>query len=309
MDIPSRAELSIIVTIVDGGRALVRCLDALVAQVDAPRIEVIVPFDTTIAEPAALADRYPDFRFLDIGQLLDHPPANAFDAHELFDRRRTAGLKAATAPLLAMIEDRGWPRPDWARAILDAHRTYGDGVVGGAVECVAGTSRGWAVFFLDFGRYQAPFDDEQPEYVTDTNVSYRREALEAVRPLWEFRYQEAVVNWALRDKGISLRLTAAPVTVQQRDPLPLGEMALERFHWGRVFGEVRARGKPFSARLKWIASIPLLPPVLYVRHLRRQMRLRRHVGTYLAATPMLLFLLTFWAIGELRGYLEAEGAR
>ncbi len=309
MDTPPRAELSIIVTIVDGGQTLVRCLDALVAQVDAPRLEVIVPWDATIAEATALAARYPTFRFLEIGHLLDHPPVDAFEAHELFDRRRTAGLKAATAPYLAMIEDRGWPRPDWARAIVEAHRTFSDGVIGGAVDCVAGTARMWAVFFLDFGRYQAPFDDERPEYVTDTNVSYRREALEAVRPLWDFRYQEAVVNWALRARGVGLRLTAAPVTVQQRDPLSLGAMALERFHWGRVFGEVRAREAPAAARLTWIVSVPLLPVVLYARHLRRQMRLGRHVGTYVAATPLILFLLVFWSLGELRGYLDARPAR
>ena len=88
-------DLSVIVTIVDGGDALERCLDALCAQENAPSLEVIIPFDSTVATSARLAAKYPAFRFLDIGVLADRAPENAYEEHELFDRRRTAGLEIA----------------------------------------------------------------------------------------------------------------------------------------------------------------------------------------------------------------------
>jgi hypothetical protein len=59
-------------------------------------------------------------------------------------------------------------------------------------------------------------------------------------------------------------------------------------------------------RLKWIASAPILPTVLYARHLRRQARLGRHLFDFAKATPMMLYLLGFWSLGELVGYLEAD---
>ena len=307
-DNQNNPDISVIVTVVDGGDTLVRCLDALLAQEEGPRLEVIIPFDSSIAEVGALASQYPNFDFLDLGDLADRPPANEFEQHELYDRRRTAGLRAARTDLLAMIEDRGWPRPDWAKEMVKAHRTHDDAVIGGGIDNAERGLVRWAIFFLDFGRYQAPFETDDPEYVSDTNICYKRAAIEEVEHLWRFKYQESVVNWALRDKKAGLRLEAGPMTMQQRSAPGLVEMTMERVHWARTFGQVRARGASLPARLKWMAITPLLPIVLYVRHLRRQLRIGRHVPAFLMATPVTLYLLTFWSIGEFIGYLEAKGA-
>ena len=301
-------DLSVIVTVVDGGDSLIRCLDALVGQEDAPHLEVIIPFDNTIAEVGGLATKYPDFLFLDLGSLADGPPSNAYEEHELFDRRRSGGLLAAKGDLLAMIEDRGWPRPDWAREMMTAHSRYRDGVIGGGVESAARGMARWAIFFLDFGRYQTPFDTDNPEYVTDTNICYKRAALFQVKAIWRDKYQESVVNWALRDNDVGLRLEPGPKTVQQRSGLGFVDMAMERVHWGRTFGQVRARGASLPARLKWIAITLLLPVVLYVRNLRRQYRLGRHMKEFFMATPVMAYLLIFWSIGEFIGYLEAKSS-
>jgi len=119
-------------------------------------------------------------------------------------------------------------------------------------------------------------------------------------------YKESEVNWALRDMGVGLLLTPAPVTVQHRGQVSLSRMIAERFHWARVYGQQRKRGASTANRLKWIIAAPVLPFVLYVRHLRRQLRLRRRVGAFLAASPYMLALLAFWSIGELVGYLEPD---
>lgn len=300
-------EISVVVTVVDGGEALRRCLDALSSQERAPRLEVVIPYDDTMRDVGTLASRFPDFRFLDLGRLAESAPRNEFEKHELYDRRRTGGLKIAAAPLVAMIEDRGAPRADWARAMVDAHARHADAVIGGAVENRPSDLKRWAIFFVDFSRYQAPFDNIHPEYVTDTNICYKREALWEVSSVWAYKYQEAAVNWALRDRGFALRLDPAPRTVQSRGPIGLRAMAGERFNWGRVYGEQRARSAPFPARIKWMAMTPLLPPLLYLRHFGKQLRVKRHIGAFLAATPITLFLVTFWALGELRGYLDAGG--
>jgi hypothetical protein len=53
-----------VVTIVDAGPALERCLNALAAQHDAPDLEVVIPWDDTAHAVTLLAARFPAFRFL-----------------------------------------------------------------------------------------------------------------------------------------------------------------------------------------------------------------------------------------------------
>jgi hypothetical protein len=304
-DSATNPQLTVLITVIDGGDVLTRCLDAIGAQENAPPMRVIVPYDETIPEIAALADRYPAVEFLNLGALCDGAPKNAYEEHVVFDKRRSGGLAAAKSDLIALIEDRGWPQKDWARAMVDAHAAYPEGAIGGAIDCAAKTALNWAIFFADYGRYQAPFDTDHPDYASDTNICYKRAAVEATRSLWADQYREAEVNWAVRDRAGGLRLDAAPQTMQQRTPAKLGRVMNERLHWGRMYGQVRAEGVPFAGRLKWLIAAPILPVFLYVRHLRRQLRLGRHVGWFFLATPAMFYILFFWALGEFIGYLEA----
>ena len=81
--------LSVILTVVEGEPALSRCLQALAEQRDAPPFEVLVPYDDTVKETAVLEARYPQFNFMPLGALIPTAtPKDAFEEHELFDRRR-----------------------------------------------------------------------------------------------------------------------------------------------------------------------------------------------------------------------------
>lgn len=302
---PSPA-LSVIVTVVDGGRILERCLDALTHQTDDPPLEVIVPYDDTIGDVSRLSDRFPGVRFLPLGSLNDpRLVRNEFAQHDLYDRRRAAGLEAASAPLVAMVEDRGRPRADWAREIIGLIEGGEYAAVGGAVENGADSIVLWAVFFCDFGRYQAPLDQIDPEYMTDVNICYTREALDSVRHLWAYKYQEAKVNWALRRQGRRFYLSDRPIVVEERRPTRMLRLFAERVHWARVFGQVRGRETSPLKSMLWALTTPLLPFLLFARHFRRQLRKRRHISEFVAAAPVTFALLAFWALGECIGYCEA----
>ncbi|MBK7284245.1 MAG: hypothetical protein IPI83_07590 [Sphingomonadales bacterium] len=60
-------KLTIVVTVVDGGRYLRDCLLAIMAMEDAPPLEIIVPYDTTIDDTKLLADEFPHINFIDMG--------------------------------------------------------------------------------------------------------------------------------------------------------------------------------------------------------------------------------------------------
>ncbi|MHC5065820.1 MAG: glycosyltransferase family 2 protein [Planctomycetota bacterium] len=306
----AKPDLSVVVTVVDGVPAVRRCLDALSAQVDPPSMEIFVPWDRTVPEIGELAQAYPQVQF-PILELNDDEtqPRNAFEEHSLFDRRRSVGLRAAEGRFLAMLEDRGRPHQDWARAMVDILQSTEIGVLGGAIDNAAPDATRWALFFCDFGRYQPPLEDSQPEYLSDINICYRREVLESVASLWRDRYQEAMVNWDLRRRGVALRLSDRPLVTQERKRASFSELLKERIHWGRVFAQTRGREMSAMRCLLWAAGSMILPAVLYFRHFRRQLRKRRNIKEFLTATPAMLLLLAFWSLGESIGYCEATRLR
>ena len=295
--------LSVVVTIVDGGLVLRECLAALVEQQNAPRLEIIVPFDASVAaEVERMQPEFPGVTFLSIGPLTPgRPIETAAGQHELYDRRRSAGLRAATGDLIAILEDRGVPTPGWAAAVVRLHaQPYG--VIGGAIE---GARRGllnWAFYVCDFGRYGLPFTSGPAEWVSDVNVSYKRRVVEATRELWNERFREPVVHWALLERGEILYLSSEIVVEHRRPEAPLSVLIPERFHWGRLFGHIRAVHVGVGRRLAYAALWPVLPAMLFVRHGRTQLR-KGNFGRFVKAAPAVAVLLVAWTAGEVWGYL------
>lgn len=299
--------LSVVVTIVDGGAVLERCLAALAAQHGAGDLDVIVPWDATVTGIDELARRYPRVRFAALGVVpTTHPPETPAGQHELFDRRRSAGLTAAVGDVIAILEDRGAPWPDWGRRMLDAHARLPHGVIGGAVANACDEPCAWAVYFCDFGRYQPPFEAGARAYVTDVNVGYKRRVLDQSRPVWESRYHETTVHWSLRRAGETLFLTPEIGVDQQRCGLRLRPLLVERFVWGRLFGYTRVRDGGALRRMVWTAVSPVLPIVLFARLVRSQIT-RPTLGRFVRVSPIVVLCLVAWSAGEAAAYVSRRG--
>jgi hypothetical protein len=299
--------LSVIVTIVDAGDALDRCLSALASQQDPPELEVIVPWDDTVPGMAAIAARFPGFRFLAMGLVRTaRASSGAAGQHELFDRRRSAGLAAATGDLVAILEDRGVPRPDWARVLTRRHADLPHAVIGGAIENGRDRLLNWAVYFCDFGRYQRPFEGGARDWVSDVNIGYKRAAIEQTRDLWRERYHETTVHWSLQRSGATLYLSPDVVVDQHRDGLRLMSVLRERLAWGRLFAYTRARERGLLHRIGFAALTPILPLALIVRHARMQAGKRVRFKRFVQASPIVFALLVAWSFGEAIGYITRK---
>ena len=299
--------LSVVVTIVDAGDALGRCLAALASQRDPPVMDVIVPWDDTVRGTAALATRFPAFRFLAMGHVPTARAASgAAGQHELFDRRRSCGLAAATGDIVAILEDRGVPRPDWARTLMRIHAELPNAVVGGAIENGHDALLNWAVYFCDFGRYHLPIEAGPRDWVSDVNIGYKRRAIEQTRNLWQVRYHETTVHWALQRAGETLYLSPELVVDQMRGPVRFRTLIGERFAWGRLFAYTRAREAGFPKRAALAVTAPLLPVLLFARHARLQLTKPLTAGKFLNASPVVFALLVAWSLGEALGYITAE---
>jgi hypothetical protein len=300
--------LSVVVTIVDGGGALQHCLRALADQDAPPFLEVVVPWDASVVGIPALQERFPAVRFVAMGRVAtSRPVTNEAGRHELYDRRRAAGLAAAEGAVVAMLEDRGAPRRDWARKVVDLHRRFPHAVIGGAIENAVLAPWNRALWFCDFGRYQLPLAAGPAAQVSDTNVSYKREALWSVHGLWRERYHEPAVHGALRAAGKSLFLSPEIVVDQRRAIPPPGALLAERFHWARRYAAARVQEGGLPRRLVLVLGAPFLPVLLLLRQLMRQLDQRRLLGAWLRCAPRITLLLLWWSAGELWGYVTRRG--
>lgn len=307
-------ELSVVVALISGRRdRLARCLDALARQADPPRVEVIVPWDPPCADAAALAERHPGVRFLPVD--LDTRAARAGGSREHHDTLRTAGLRAARGRVVALTEDHAVASPTWCRDMLrlvDEHPSLA--AIGGAVDCESERLLNWAVYWCDFGRYQSPLPEGPAQYVSDSNVAYRREALEAVADAWADDYHETLLHGALVERGYEIWLTPRSRVHQAREDLAVGTALRERFVWARSFAGTRVRVLPVPRRLVFAALSCALPALLTWRLVQgvRSRALAPDVrARFRRALPWIALLQSAWAAGELVGYVTGDpgGAR
>jgi hypothetical protein len=296
--------ISVVVTIVDGEPALERCLSALASQQGAPQLQVIVPYDDTAPPPAALRERFKAFTFLPLGSVpTSEPPESPRGQHELFDRRRAAGLAQASGDLVAILEDRGVPRADWAARFARVFRETASDVSGGAIENGVDRALNWAVYFCDFGRYQKPFQTHRSPCASDVNVCYTREAIASVRSVWRDRYHEPLVHGALASQGRTIVLSPDPVVDEVREGLRLSALCQERYGWGRLYAEIRLRGASGLTRALLAGGSVLLPALLFARFVRDRMARRQGLWVALRAAPLVFVLLCAWSAGEIAGYV------
>jgi hypothetical protein len=296
--------LSIVVTVVDGGRYLREFLLAVLAMKDAPPLEIIIPFDESIADIKLLGTEFPHIKLLDMGVIV---PTRSIESqggqHELYDRRRAFGLAAATGDIVAMLEDRGHPSPDWAHTLMRLHAELKNNVIGGAIECREPVNLlRWAFYVTDFGRYGRPFKIGSVAWVSDVNVSYKRKALADSRHLWTERFYEMIVHRYLMGKGEELYLSSELVVNHRRPPVTLRKLLRERLEWGILFGYVRTKQTSPIERLGLIVGSPLIAPVLVLRHGLIQAQKGRGLR-YLRALPYVVLMTMTWTVGEVWGYI------
>ncbi|MDH3445615.1 MAG: hypothetical protein OEN50_16935 [Deltaproteobacteria bacterium] len=306
MSSKSNPILSVIVTIVGGATFLQKCLSRLVPQTKGHAIEIIVPYDSTASDISELKNIFPQVLFVDMGVVATEVRAGTRQAeHEMFDRRTAAGLNIARGDIVALLQDYGAPDPNWCDQVIEAHRLpYG--IIGGAVEHEGRGGLNWAVYFLDFGRYQLPLTEGAASYLTDVNVSYKRAVLESVRDLWAERYKEVTINWALARRGMVLWQRPQMVVRQDRGQLSFTSLVAERFSWGRLFGCIRTREISPLIRLLYITLSPGIPLVVLSRTAIKVFNTRRNVGAFLRFFPELAVMTFFWCMGEFVGYLTGR---
>jgi len=145
-------------------------------------------------------------------------------------------------------------------------------------------------------------------FVSDSNVVYRREALDEIRGVWGGDYHEYSVHQLLVERGRPIWLTPRTAAWQNRGAITVVEALRERYVWGRSFAGIRVDGVPLGRRLVYACLCPVLPVILTLRLTQRALTHRQRLGEFLIVLPHVAVLTSAWAWGEFVGYLTGRAS-
>ena len=283
--------LSVVIASVNGMPYLGRCLDALAER--SPEAEIIVADWTDDHTRTAVAERWPSVRLL------------SFDEPMAIPELRAAGVFAASAPVVALIEDHCLVTPAWVDELFLGHAA-GHGVVGGPIRNVATRRiRDWAAFFCEYSAVMEPLPRGPVPSLPGMNVSYDRRALAVIDDLLREGRWENWLHPRLVERGIELWCEPGAVVGHDKD-FDLREFLSQRYHYSRSFAGMR-NPELGARRFLYALGTPLLVPLLYWRTARNVFGRRRQRRQFLLATPLVLLYLSVWAFGEAVGYLVGGG--
>lgn len=220
------------------------------------------------------------------------------------------GFRRAQAPVVVISEDHGYPSPNWAQTLIDAHAADDCFAVCPAIENGNPKTRtSWANFLLSFVEW---FEPDQPKLVQSGaghNTSYKREALlrDYGGALDRWLNPERVLHYDLIARGKKILLDSRASVAHVNLSRPAAFFGVS-YAGGRVFGASRAAGwggprKLLHALLFWLVPFVRLKRLLAFLDTPQKRRKARFIGTL----PMILAGLFCHAFGEAVGYLFGAG--
>lgn len=291
--------LSVLVATSGRGRTVRRTLRHLRAQSIADRVEVILigpeesSFDDLGASETAGFARC---RRLGIGP---------FDEVE---RAFVPGIRSASAPIVALLENHVYPDPDWARAVVRAFEGPWTAVGSVISNANGATATSWVEHFMTYGQHDETAKGGEVTRIPRNNSTFRREALLA--------FGDRLPDVLARDGGLldALRRDgrrfwrAGDARMRHLNPSRLRSMLRLRFHSGRASADTRARTAGWSParRLLYVATSPAFP-VLRLRAMWPGLRAHPARAEMPTIAPLLALVLVLDAVAQAAGFALGAG--
>jgi glycosyltransferase involved in cell wall biosynthesis len=283
-------QLSVVVASVNGFPFVDRCLASL--RDHAPDAEVIVAAFADQETAEQIRERWPEVRLLTFQEPTPVP------------KLRAAGIVAAGAPYVAVIEDHCVVHDGWAERIVAAHRK-GHAVVGGSIRNGAdGRIRDWAAFFCEYSEHMKPLETGVAPSLPGMNVSYDRRAIEAMAPLLDWGCYETWLHPHLQRSGFELYADDS-ITLDHDMKLDVGVFLPQRYHHARSYAGMR-NAELGRKRFLYLLGSPAVVPLAFSRIVRNVLR-RRLRARMAMASPLVLLYTAAWTVGEAAGYALGGG--
>jgi hypothetical protein len=292
-------ELSVILVTPDQGQALSHTIRSLKNQTIADRLEIVIVAscsDSLVLNHGEF-ENFSALRAVSVGEM--HSVGAAY----------AAGIRAATAPLIALGEDHSFPHADWAQCLVSAHKQPWAAVGPQVCNANPDSSVATADFLIAYGPWSEAAKSGEVEHLPGHNSSYKRELLlQYGDSLASMLEAESVLHWELRRNGHKLYLETAAKTSHVNFSR-LRSWASAQYYAGRMFAASRARNEHWTVarRTGFTLAGPLIPLVRLRRILRQRHSLPERASLFPFLLPTLWFGLLLDGMGQMAGYAWGEG--
>ncbi|HEY4281750.1 MAG TPA: glycosyltransferase [Chthoniobacterales bacterium] len=213
---------------------------------------------------------------------------------------RSAGVRAATAPLVALCEDHALPERNWAEALIKAHREE-RAAVGPAFLNGNPAVLSWISLIMDYGRWMDPVTGGNTNDVPGHNSAWKRSILlDCGSKLEQVLQAPTLLHWELVDKGHQLYLEP-DAKVRHFNITRLGSFIVDHYYGARMFAGVRSSEWPAWQRGVYVCATPLF----VIRKLRQWIGHIRRTGLSKMLPwmlPHLMLAAVTSGTGELIGF-------
>jgi hypothetical protein len=236
-------------------------------------------------------------RVLEVGRMVTATPG------------KVAAVRRASAAVIAFGEDHCFPEPEWAAALIEAHRGPWGAVGPVVLNANPTTLRSWANYIPCFGRWCEPLEAGIIDQTAWHNTSYKRQLLlEYGDRLGDFLAVEGTLFEDLRARGHQVYLQSS-ARVHHVNISRARSLFLQAFHGGRIYGARRASNGAWSwwRRCLYIGGAPLIPAMRLRREIFTIHRIDQGKKLLPRILPMLMLQLLLHAAGEAFGYVAGIG--
>ena len=293
---PQDVALSVVMVSPDSFETIRTTVKALRRQTVAGRLEVLV------VGPVSVRSDLDEELFSDFASWQYIESDDTHSSSEM----RAAGIREASASVVALTEDHCFPARRWAEALIARHAEPWAGVGALFENANPGTAVSWANFVIEYGDWIDPEKGGEIHHIGGHNSSYKKQLLlDYGDRLPEILQAESAMQWDLASRGERFYLEPRARMLHMNFARFQPSIQL-RFYGGRLFAANRARDWGFGRRLLFTAASPLIPLVRAWRSIRTLVsagqsdRLPR-------VLPILMVLLAFDGLGETVGYARGAG--
>jgi glycosyltransferase involved in cell wall biosynthesis len=282
-------EYSVVIPSYNSEKTILRCLEALTAQIDPKDTEIIVVNSSQDATPRLIEEHYPQVCCIQC------------EERKCAGEARNIGVEKARGRILLFIDADCIANPDWASRMIEAHKDGKYAAVGGCI--VNGNPEGlisWAGYFLEFSRF---FMNRGPRrevaHQPTCSISYDRRTFEENGGFKIDMYpvEDRLFNEMLVQKGGKILFDPA-IQVRHFHRTTFKALLRHQLNIGR--GSVRMRRQE-CFKNSYLVKTPLWLPVLVPAMLagRLGMLLSRLLFQRPEFLPRWLLSLPFYLLGLL----------
>ncbi|MBD0316791.1 MAG: glycosyltransferase [Nitrospiraceae bacterium] len=300
MSVPNIPSMSVVIATPDNFEVIRHTISCLARQTVRRLLEIVIVAPSRVQlklNETSLPDPLTGFaqvQIVEVGTIRSIGRANA------------AGIRHATAPVIALAEDHCFPDPQWAENLIKAHRGPW-AAVGPAVRNANPKSAvSWADLFIGYGPWLSPTIGREADFLPGHNTSYKRAHLLAYgKELESMMEAETLLHWDLRKNGHRLFIDPSVQVAHLNFSLWRSWLPVQ-FYNGRLFAGARVRKITQWKRALFIAGSPVIPGLRLWR-IWRDLQGGEQRRRFLFCAHALIIGLILDGVGQMVGYAAGVG--